>query len=160
MVRHAVSEDFDFIYALYFHPDINPFLLYEMMEKTDFQDIFDDLLSKNCLYIFEDAEQQVGMFKLVPLTYRTSHIAYLGGVAIHPQYSGRGFGVQMMNEILALSQQKGFLRIELSAATMNEKAIHLYEKVGFQKEGILSRYTYLKSKNQFLDEVLMSYLVS
>lgn len=30
MVRLAVSEDFDFIYTLYFHPDINPYLLYEM----------------------------------------------------------------------------------------------------------------------------------
>ncbi len=159
MVRFAVSEDFDFIYSLYFHPDINPYLLYEMMEKADFQGVFDDLMSKDSLYIFEEEGRNVGMFKLVPLTYRASHIAYLGGVAVHPHYSGRGLGVQMMKEILALSQQKGFLRIELSAATINEKAIHLYEKVGFQKEGILRRYTHLKSKNEFLDEVLMSFLI-
>ncbi len=159
MVRLAVSEDFDFIYSLYFHPDINPYLLYEMMEKADFQGVFEDLMSKDSLYIFEEESRNIGMFKLVPLTYRASHIAYLGGVAIDTHNSGRGLGVQMMKEILALSQQKGFLRIELSAATINEKAIHLYEKVGFQKEGILRRYTHLKSKNEFLDEVLMSYLM-
>ncbi len=159
MVRHALSEDFDFIYALYFHPSINPFLLYEMMDKGDFQGVFDDLMSKDCLYIFEVDEKPVGMFNLVPLTHRTSHIAYLGGVAVHPQYAGRGFGIQMMQEMLAFSKEKGFLRIELSAATINDKAIHLYEKVGFQKEGVLRRYTHLKSKNEFLDEVLMSYLI-
>lgn len=92
MVRLAVSEDFDFIYSLYFHPNINPYLLYEMMEKADFQAIFDDLFSKNCLFVFEQNNEKVGMFKLYPLTYRTSHIAYLGGVAIDPKYSGQGFG--------------------------------------------------------------------
>ena len=159
MVRPVVAEDFDFIYTLYFHPDINPFLLYEMMEKADFQAIFDDLLSKNCLFVFEQNDEKVGMFKLYPLTYRTSHIAYLGGVAIHPQFSGRGFGKRMMSEMLELSLQKGYLRIELGVAVVNEKAIQLYEKAGFQKEGIMRKYTYLKSKNQFLDEILMSYLM-
>ena len=159
MVRSAVSSDFDFIYSLYFHQDINPYLLYEIMEKADFQAIFDALLSNNNLYIFEVDGKKVGMFKLIPLAHRTSHIVNLGGVAVHPQYSGRGFGLQMMKEIIDLCQQKGYLRIELSAATINEKAIKLYEKVGFQKEGILRQYTHLKSKNQFLDEVLLSYLM-
>ena len=39
----ATSEDFDLIYGLYMHPAINPYLLYEQMEKGEFQPIFDDL---------------------------------------------------------------------------------------------------------------------
>ena len=158
MVRKATLSDFDFMYDLYFHPQINPFLLYEMMDKAAFQPIFKDLLEKNVLHIFEINGEKIGMFKLIPLAYRTEHIAYLGGVAIHPQWAGKGFGQQMMQEILAFGKALGLVRIELSTATINEKAIHLYEKVGFQKEGILRKYTYLKSKNQFLDEVLMSYI--
>lgn len=65
----------------------------------------------------------------------------------------------MMSEMLNLGKQKGYLRIELGVAIINEKAIQLYEKAGFQKEGIMRKYTYLKSKNQFLDEFLMSYLL-
>jgi L-phenylalanine/L-methionine N-acetyltransferase len=158
MVRPVVS-DFDFIRSLYFHPEINPFLLYEMSEKEAFQPIFDDLLSINCLFVFEANGQKVGMFKLYPLTYRSNHIGYLGGVAIDTAFSGQGFGTLMMTEIVSFAKQKGYLRIELSAAIINEKAIHLYEKAGFEKEGILRKYTYLKSKNVFLDEVLMSYLM-
>ena len=158
MVRQATAKDFSFIYDLYFHPQINPFLLYEMMDKAAFRPIFKDLLKKKVLYIFDIDGEKVGMFKLIPLMYRTEHIAYLGGVAIHPQWAGKGFGVQMMQEILAYAKQCGILRIELSTATINEKAIHLYEKVGFQKEGVLRNYTYLKSENRFLDEVLMAYL--
>ena len=159
MVRKALTEDFEFIMSLYFHPNINPYLLYEMAELSQFPTIFDDLLSKNLLYIFEIENKQAGMFKLVPLTYRNSHIVYLGGVALHPSFSGRGLGQQMMQEIIAFCQNQGILRIELSTATINERAIHLYEKVGFQKEGILRRYTYMKSENRFLDEVMMAYLL-
>ena len=48
--------------------------------------------------------------------------------------------------------------MELSVAAINDKATHIYEKAGFQKEGVLRNYTYLKSENRYLDEVLMSYL--
>jgi putative acetyltransferase len=65
----------------------------------------------------------------------------------------------MLEEILALGRERGLLRIELSTATINERAIRLYEKMGFEKEGILRKYTYLKSEDRFLDEVLMAVLL-
>jgi L-phenylalanine/L-methionine N-acetyltransferase len=158
MVRQITAHDFEYIYSLYFHPDINPFLLYEMMDSDSFKAIFNDLLEKKIIYVFENEGEKVGMFKLIPMLHRTSHIAYLGGVAIHPDYAGKGFGTVMLREILAFGKELGFLRIELSTATINEKAIKLYEKVGFEKEGVLRKFSYLKSENRFLDEVMMSYL--
>ena len=65
----------------------------------------------------------------------------------------------MMNDIIDFAKQNGFLRIELSVALINEKAIRLYEKAGFVKEGLLKKFTYLKSENKYLDEVMMAYLV-
>lgn len=159
MLRLATSSDFEFIYGLYFHPDINPFLLYELQSPIDFQPIFQDLLEKHHLHVFEYNGQRAGMSKLVPLAHRNSHIAYLGGVALHPDFAGKSLGEQMMREILLLAKQSGFLRIELSTAIFNERAIRLYEKTGFQKEGVMRRFTYLKSENRFIDEVLMSCLL-
>jgi L-phenylalanine/L-methionine N-acetyltransferase len=158
MVKSASTKDFDFFYELYFHPLINPYLLYEQMDKKSFRPIFKDLLKSGIIYIFNHEGQDVGMFKLCPLLHRTSHIAYLGGVGIHPKFGGKGLGTMMMQEIIAFGKEKGLLRIELSTATINDKAIHLYEKVGFQKEGVLRKYTNLKSEGRILDEVLMSYL--
>jgi L-phenylalanine/L-methionine N-acetyltransferase len=158
MVRQATFDDFDFIYSLYFHPQVNPFLLYEMMDKSSFQPIYSELIPKDIIFIYEENEQPVGMFKLYAHTYRSAHIGYLGGLAIHPDFSGKGFGAKMMTEILALGKEKGFLRIELSAATINTRAIALYEKIGFEREGILRKYTHLKRENRFLDEVMMAYL--
>ncbi len=158
MIRKATREDFDFIYELYMHQQINPFLLYEQMDAESFLPIYNDLLVKEVLYVFEDDGLSTGMCKLVPQQYRNAHIIYLGGFAIHPFFGGRGEGLKMMLEIIAYVKAKGFLRIELSVASINEKAIRLYEKAGFVKEGLLKRFTYLKSENKYLDEVMMAYL--
>ena len=75
------------------------------------------------------------MFKLIPLKYRTAHIASLGGLAIHPAYAGQGEGKKMLAEILAFAGTRGFLRIELSVAYINTKAIQLYENPVSKKKG-------------------------
>ena len=159
MLRQATGGDFDFVYELYMHQQINPFLLYEQMETNDFKPVFEDLIQKKVLFVFEDDGVPTGMCKLVPLQYRNSHIVYLGGIAIHPFFAGKGEGIKMMNDIIDFAKQNGFLRIELSVASVNEKAIRLYEKAGFVKEGLLRKFTYLESENKFLDEVMMAYLV-
>lgn len=158
MTRAMRRDDFPFIYRLYMHPATNPYLLYEVMDETSFAPIFTDLLERQLIYVYESDGVPVGMFKLVPLSHRTSHIVYLGGLAIDPDKAGAGHGKTMLQEIIALCKQKGFLRIELSTATINERAIRLYEKAGFQREGVLSKYTWLESEQRFLDEVMMSYL--
>jgi RimJ/RimL family protein N-acetyltransferase len=160
MIRKATDTDFDFIYNLYMHPSINPFLLYEIMDAESFRPIYTDLMQKGVLFIYSDGEADAGMFKLVPMTYRNSHIAYLGGVAVHPAFAGKGYGNKMMKEIVAFAKERGFGRIELSVASSNDKAIHLYTKAGFEKEGVLRNYTYLASEKRYLDEVLMSWLAT
>lgn len=158
MIRKITGQDFDFIYELYMHPQVNRYLLYEPMPAEEFKEIFADLLHKEIVYVFEDNGSSAGMFKLIPLTYRTSHIAYLGGLAIHPSFAGKGLGLSMMKEIINHAKEKGFLRIELSVLITNEKAIHLYEKAGFEKEGVLRKYSRLKKENLFVDEVMMSWI--
>ena len=158
MTRKATEDDLSFVYDLYMHPQVNPHLLYEKMDLEQFQPIYQDLLKDEVKYIFEDNQQMVGMFKLIPLKYRNAHIAYLGGVGIHPAYNGRGFGEKMLREVLDLAKQNDVKRVELSVGTANERAIHLYKKVGFEEEGVLRKLTYLKSEGRFIDEMLMSYI--
>lgn len=158
MIRKATTGDFDFVYELYMHPQVNRFLLYEQMPREPFEPIFNDLLSREVLFIYYHNNVATGMFKLVRHLYRNDHIGYLGSVAIYPEFAGKGLGYNMLLEILVHAKQTGILRIELSTATTNEKAIRLYEKAGFQKEGVLKKYTYLKSENLYLDEVMMAYL--
>ena len=149
MLRKATASDLAFVYGLYMDPVINPWLLYEWMPVQKFEPIYRDLVEKDVKYIYEYNGEAIGMCKLVPFTHRTSHVIYLGGVGIHAHHSGKGHGSKMIREIIDLCRTAGYKRIELSVSVENDKALRLYEKMGFEKEGVLRNYTYLKSENRF-----------
>jgi L-phenylalanine/L-methionine N-acetyltransferase len=159
MIRKAVLSDVDFVFEMYMHPIINPHLLYEQMGRAEFIPIFSSLLSDDIMYIFENDGRETGMVKLIPHTHRSAHIVYVGSVAVHPSFSGKGYGMQMLKEIIAFADDKNFKRIELSVGVQNEKALALYKKAGFEEEGVLRKYTYLKSENRYIDEMMMSYII-
>lgn len=158
MLTKITKNDFEFIYGMYMNPAINPFLMYEIMSEQDFESIFDEILSQDIMYIFSVDGQAVGMCKLIPHFHRTSHIHYIGSVAIHPDFGRKGYASLLFEEIIAFGAAKGLKRLELSVATINQKAINLYEKHGFVYEGTLKKYCYLKSEDRYIDEQLMAYL--
>ena len=158
MIREAITADFNFIFLLYMHPSTNPYLLYDPMDEISFDPIFNDLLDKKLLFVYENDGEAIGMCKLVPQPHRNAHTVYLGGVAVHPSYSGKGYGSKMMKDIIEYAGANGYKRIELSTAIHNEAAIRLYEKYGFKREGVLKKYTWFKNENIFWDEVMMAYL--
>lgn len=158
MLRKALPDDLDFIYNLYMHPQVNPWLLYEPMGKEDFKGIYEDLLLRGVKYVFSVKGTDTGMVKIVPNTYRSAHVAYIGGLAIDPAFAGQGHGKKMMQEIIAFTSALGFKRLELTVDIINKRAIGLYKQAGFLQEGILKKYTYLATDDKYLDEILMAYL--
>jgi putative acetyltransferase len=159
MVKLAGQNDFDLIFNLYMHPDNNPWLLYEQMARDEFFPIFNELISRKQLFVFAEEGKDVGMFKLQPMKYRNSHIIYLGGVAIDPGCRLQGAGSRMMREILKMVREMNVTRVELTVATVNHTAIRLYEKMGFQNEGLLRNYSFLKSENRYIDEFVMGLIL-
>lgn len=160
MNRLAKPEDFSFVFSLYMHPDNNKWLLYDPMDALAFQPIYDELIKRGHLYIYEEQGEPVGMFKLQPMRYRNSHIIYLGGVAIDSRHKGKGYGKTMIGESIKVAESMGFTRMELTVATINERAIRIYEQHGFKKEGVLKHYTFLKEEGVYLDEWVMGLVIS
>ena len=88
----------------------------------------------------------VGLISLQPLSDRRSHVGQLG-MFVHDNYQNQGIGSQLMAAIIDLAENwLNLKRLELQVNTDNVSAIHLYEKFGFEKEGILR-------KNAFRDGV-------
>ncbi|MET0462006.1 MAG: GNAT family protein [Chitinophagaceae bacterium] len=159
MLRKALPADLEFVFDLYMHPAINPWLLYDPMSIEAFAPVYDELLLQDIKYIFSDGIHDAGMVKLIPNKFRTSHILYIGGLAIHPDHAGKAYGQLLLREIVDKARVDKFRRLELSVAATNGKAIRLYEKAGFEKEGLLRQYTYRKLENEYIDEVLMAQLL-
>ncbi len=158
MLIKATETDFDFFYSLYMHPQVNPYLLYELMDAASFKPIYENLLQQQVLYKFNDGVNDAGMCKLVLHKYRDGHKMYVGGLAINPVYGGKGYGVLLMQDIIAFAKTNNRSRIDLSVSTENKKAIALYKKCGFEIEGTLKNFSYLEKENRFVDEYMMRYL--
>jgi len=59
------------------------------------------------------------------------------GMGIIPEHRGRGIGSRLLDQTLKQAFANGFVRIELSLRADNKRAMRLYEKLGFVKEGVL-----------------------
>ncbi|KXH47131.1 hypothetical protein CSAL01_08540 [Colletotrichum salicis] len=58
------------------------------------------------------------------------------GIAIAPQYQGRGYGTEVINWALDWAFRYGnYHRVHLDTVSYNERAQHLYKKLGFVEEG-------------------------
>ncbi|MCY0870611.1 MAG: GNAT family protein [Firmicutes bacterium] len=78
-------------------------------------------------------------------------------IAIDTQFAGQGYGTEATN--LTLDYGFGTLnlhRIQLDVYSINERAIHVYEKVGFKREGVLRDAHYYN--NAYYDTIIMSIL--
>ncbi|MBQ0137808.1 MAG: GNAT family N-acetyltransferase [Kurthia sp.] len=89
-------------------------------------------------------------------TARTSHRAYLA-IGVHEHFRGQGVGKQLLLKVEEWAKAQNVHRLELTVLTKNIGAVHLYEKMGFEKEG--TKRNSLKINDQYEDEFFMSKLI-
>lgn len=56
------------------------------------------------------------------------------GIGLKPDLTGKGFGTVFFSFILSLVLKEGPAPLRLTVAKFNTRAIHLYEKLGFEKK--------------------------
>lgn len=77
------------------------------------------------------------------------------GLEVHPDYWGQGIGTLLMEAVLDLADNwLNLKRVELEVNTDNPAAIHLYEKLGFEHEGIKRMHVY--GDGRWADSYLMA----
>jgi RimJ/RimL family protein N-acetyltransferase len=76
------------------------------------------------------------------------------GMGVVPDYRGRGIGPRLMNQALKQAFATGFVRVELSVRADNMRAIRLYEKFGFVREGVLRDAVFVDG--EFYDTIAMA----
>ena len=158
-LRPAAATDFELVYLMYFHEANNPYLLYDPMSREAFLPVYQELLAQGVKFILESEGQAVGMVKLVPQTHRTRHVCYVGGLAIHPEQHGRGWGRLLLQQIQAWASDKGFTRLELDVDEDNPRAMRLYQQAGFEVEGVLRNLAFRQTDQRYYHNYRMACLL-
>jgi RimJ/RimL family protein N-acetyltransferase len=139
-IRRAAPDDLDFIADLLAHDEVEPFLsarrprgreeLTEVVERSQ-----RDPQSAGVFVIEVDGER-VGLMEFETANER-SRIAYLGGLAVHPDFRGRGLAEDAARELQRhLLLDLGFHRLQLEIYGFNDRAIRHAERIGFIREGV------------------------
>ena len=76
------------------------------------------------------------------------------GISVRKEYWGCGLGSYLMQLAIDQTRANGFEQLELGVYSDNSRAIHLYEKVGFERYGIQPRAFKLKD-GTYRDEIIM-----
>jgi ribosomal protein S18 acetylase RimI-like enzyme len=75
------------------------------------------------------------------------------GLTISSDYRGIGIGRKLSTEVLNEALQIGVWLVELTVFAINEKAISLYERIGFKRVGIIPNK--ILRDGRHLDEIIM-----
>lgn len=103
----------------------------------------------------QDEELIVGTAGLsVNGNHRMRHSGNIG-IMIHKDYQNQGVGTALIAALIDVADKWLMLvRLELTVFEDNERAIHLYEKFGFEKEG-LKRFAVIR-EGHYENEYIMA----
>jgi aminoglycoside 6'-N-acetyltransferase len=81
-------------------------------------------------------------------------------IFLGPDAQDRGLGTEAMRTIVRhLIEDRGHHRITLGTSVENDRAIHVYEKVGFRRVGVMRKAALSHLTGEWEDELLMELVV-
>jgi RimJ/RimL family protein N-acetyltransferase len=109
------------------------------------------------LFLAEERGDTVGFLLAVAGKWRRARHALSIDVGILASNCGRGLGERFFIELEDWAKAQGIRRIELFVRESNQRARRLYEKRGFEIEGV--RRDSLRIGNEYFNEVWMAKLL-
>lgn len=86
--------------------------------------------------------------------YEGKLTAYNGGTGVVPDFRGKGLTQRMYDFLLSRFRENQVEQCLLEAITTNLKALHVYQKIGFQKTRLFRCYSFNPEKYRLLPENL------
>jgi len=108
---------------------------------------------KEAIVVAEVDGRFVGQVEVTPRGMRSKHVGVLG-IALKDGYREIGIGTELMKEAEVQSTRLGLEILNLEVFATNERARHVYRKVGYREVGAWPRA--IKRDGTYIDAVLMS----
>jgi len=111
-------------------------------------------LTGSAIFAGFEADAPVALAGLVPQSRaRMAHRASLGMVFVVPERRGSAIAGEIMGHVLDFARAEGLLQIELVVHSGNARAVRFYERLGFERYGLLPRG--FRDAGGYVDDLLM-----
>ncbi|WP_412989587.1 GNAT family N-acetyltransferase [Pediococcus siamensis] len=109
-----------------------PYTFYNFPPSISRSELLNEILNGNSDY-FSVLDKQDRLFGIYEYQFHNGIMEI--GLGIRPEDTGKGYGEQFVKQCIAFGQQHYhyFSKITLEVASFNQRAIHLYQKMGFKK---------------------------
>ena len=142
-VRRATADDVSFLGELVALPEVSAYLA--AVRSATVGELEDEIARSQIepeafgVFVFEEGGERVGAATFERVN-RRSRIASISGVALHPGARGRGVIDRALGRLLdVLFGDLEFHRVQLEVYAFNERAIRVFERAGFVREGVRRR---------------------
>lgn len=102
------------------------------------QDFMNAMSDRHNIYVVAENEQQdiIGYCGI----WGVLDEGQITNVAVRTEDQGKGIGFEMLSELIRMGRDEGLLQYTLEVRVSNKKAIMLYQKLGFEEEGIRKNF--------------------
>ena len=157
-IRRAEPDDCDAIYEMFTSPQVYegtlqlPYPSREYWRKRIAE-------GEGCYNLVAvSGEHVIGMLgvETFPNVPRRRHVGHIG-ISVSETWQGKGVGNALMQAGIDLADKwLNLTRLELEVYADNEAAIRLYERFGFEHEGVMRRHAF--RNGQYIDSIMMARL--
>src|SRR5690625_398365 len=153
-LRAAELEDVSFLHQIFNDPNIMDYWFNEPYQtRHQLENNLKEKRKDSRLFIItNDMEEQIGLIGFYFIDQRHRHAEF--AIAVDPAHQGKGYATRAMELALDYAfYTLNFRKVYLIVVDINEKASHIYEKVGFKVEGRLVEHYFIKGK--YNDGIMM-----
>ena len=164
-VREAIPDDAESVIALFqlLYAE-TAFLLYEPGESVprveDYAQRIRDATDtqSGAMFVAEDGNRLIGVIIGTCGNAKRRHHALFLVMGVIRAHWNQGVGRSLLGAIEAWAKTRGLHRLELTVQATNDRAIMLYEGMGFVREG--TKRDSIKVGAGYVDEFFMSKLIA
>lgn len=140
---HAWRNDMDVMQST--NPSLDVYSLEETKEFVD-QVILGAHSAKSYIMIDKTNETPIGVVSLILIDYKNRNAECIIDIG-EKEYWGKGYGSEGLKLLLDYAfYEMNLHRVSLKVFSFNDRAIHLYKKIGFQQEGMIRECLFREGK--------------
>jgi|APHM01.1.fsa_nt_gi Acetyltransferases, including N-acetylases of ribosomal proteins len=148
-LRTVEEEDIEFLRDGVNHPEVRVYMGNRRPQNYENEEEFfeEQVCGEKTVHLLISwSEERIGIISLTPQGDDAEKLAEIG-IWIHPEYHGNGYGTEASKLLVEYGfNQLNYHKLYARAYQGNKASQSVWEKLGFEKEGVLKDHTFTEGE--------------